>query len=449
MKKAKIIRRIIAAAVLVLLIASFSLVIYIKNNTASVVNRIIEYKQGEDSPWKFSFEDIETTFDDGTTFSGFSLFYDDMFLGRLDSVTVDKGVMGLWKFWKTDGSAITARVKGGRINLTNALASYADYKEKPHSGEFSFYDFITDRTSFVTGENITIEYDYLTGTADSLSLSYTSAGDVLTGVFTSKSIGVIYTDYKGNLINASCSFIKDEDIKITAGADKLHLSGSDAKAEFEGLLFSETTPSVAAFLSGDFLGKLEIGKGEVETKQGTVSFSDGDFLYSDTTLTGSFGDTRVNVLDVSAVTDTFCVTFDAESSFTASFDEMTVNNGPLIYTAGKTEAEGKLTDGAASLKTESIRWDMSEFTDGRIGNAVFTSVSSDVSFSDDFIVDYSAESFTADIPELESTITGNDITAAVDEKKITLSIGSITTDISSLTDGRIGEIGFKIGRAHV
>ncbi len=443
MKKSGTVGTVIFTVILVLLILSFSLLIYVRNNTASVVNRIIEYRRGKDSPWSFSFENIETGYDEKVTVRGFTLFYEDMLLVRLDSVTASSGVMGLWNFWKNEDSAISVNVKGGRINLTNAIRAYRDYEGKPHSGGFSFYDFIRERTAVVTGEDITVGYDYFSGTADTISLSYNSSDRVFCGAFTSKSIAVICSDYRGNLINAHLNFINDEDIIVKAEADKLHLSGSDVSAEFGRLSFSESTPSIQAFLSNDYFGTLRSGKGEIETEQGRLSFTSSEFDYSDETVTGTLDNTSVTVDDITAFTDALSLSMDTSASFTLSSDDIRVSNGSSVCTAGKTEIEGKLDGSKATLKTVNLKGDMREITGGRIAFSEFSSVSSVIDFTDSVILSASAESFTADVPELVSSVTGENISALFDDGKIILFAGSISSDISSLTEGRIGRIVFS------
>ena len=440
MSKAKIIRRILLVLLSLLLISGAVLFIYAGNNTASIVNAVIEHMKGEDSPWRFSFEEIETGNEEGILLTGFSLYYDDNFIARLDSITLDAGLGKMWNFWKNEGSSLSLNVKGGRVDLTAMLSAYEDYDRREVKGSFSFYDFITARNTSVSGENIVIEYDYLKGNADTISLSYDSCGSLLTGSFTSSSIGVFLSPYKGNLITAECFFTREEEITVSVAADRLDLAGNDMELKLSSLSFTESTPSLKAFLQNDFLATLYIEEGEVTTEEALASFSDTDISYSDTTMNLSFGRTEAESGSYTVSTDSFLVSLDTDTSYNASSDEFLVTDKSMSTTFTDVNVKGKMDEKRGDVSVESISGEIPLPLSGSLASFSLSSLVASYVFDDTLSATFTLPLLNAEAPSIPLEIDAETITGKLEDGKLTFSSGSVSTDFSSLTSGKITDV---------
>ena len=440
MSKAKIIRRILLVLLSLLLISGAVLFIYAVNNTASIVNAVIEHMRGEDSPWRFSFEEIETGNEEGILLTGFSLYYDDNFIARLDSITLDAGLGEMWNFWKNEGSSLSLKVKGGRVDLTAMLSAYEDYDRGEVKGSFSFYDFITTRNTSVSGENIVIEYDYLKGTADTIFLSYDSCGSLLTGSFTSSSIGVFLSPYKGNLITAECFFTREEEITVSVAADRLDLAGNDMELKLSSLSFTESTPSLKAFIQNDFLATLYIEEGEVTTEEAIASFSDTDISYSDTTMNLSFGRTEAESGSYTVSTDSFLVSLDTDTSYNASSDGFLVTDKSMSTTFSDVTVKGKMDEKRGDVSVESISGEIPLPLSGSLASFSLSSLDASYVFDDTLSATFTLPLLNAEAPSIPLEIDAETITGKLEDGKLTFSSDSVSTDFSSLTSGKITDV---------
>ncbi len=382
-------KRIVITVVLVfllLLISSLlSLLLIIRTDSAFLVNRIIDMKTDDDSPWDFSFEEIAEK-EGRIIFKGFSLSYDEDMLCYIEEGSVDLSLSALYSFWKNESSSVTAVINGGSIDLDMILSAYADYKTRDKKEGFSFYDFIIRRNVSLSGGSLSVDYDYLSSTIENIELEYTSSDEVFSGSFKAPLITSSFSGMTEKAEGASISFVRDGNIKLNAALDTIRVEGDGITGYFKSVLFEEETASVSAFLRNDYTGKLTLSEASLSQEGLELTLSDGTFSYSDNLLSGSF--VRADASGFGALTNAegISLLFTTESSYLLSCESMTAlyaSRSTLITNAC---VEGRLDGDDAAVTIESILCDFSDITGGKIGNAEGTNLTAAVTKEDGYKV---------------------------------------------------------------
>lgn len=394
MRKGKVIITIVSVVLILLAVVVLSLLVIIRTDCAFLVNRIIDMKRGEDSPWDFSFGKI-TEKDEEILFRGFSLSYEENLLCYIEEGSLDLSLSALYSFWKNEDSSVSAVVEGGSVDMTMILASYADYETKAKKGGFSFYDFITRRNVSVKAGGIHVDYDYFSSTLEDIILEYTSSDEVFSGSFNTSVIDASLSGWTGKVRDSSFSFIRDGKITLRAVLDKITVEGEGIEGEFNSVTFEEETASVSAFLKNDYTGTLALSSATLSQDGIDLGLTDGTFSYSDNLVSGSFRKADVDGMGAVMSADNVSLSCGTDSSYILScesIDAVYSGRSSLITDAS---VKGKLGSNNAAVSVKSLSSDFSDLTDEKLGITTVSSLSAEVREADGYIVRLTGDAVAA------------------------------------------------------
>lgn len=380
----RIVIKVVLVFFLLLISSLLSLLLFIRTDSAFLVNRIIDMKRGDDSPWDFSFEEIAEK-EGRIIFKGFSLSYDEDMLCYIEEGSVDLSLSALYSFWKNENSSVTAVINGGSIDLNMILSAYADYKTRDKKEGFSFYDFIIRRNVSLSGGSLSVDYDYLISTIENIELEYTSSDEVFSGSFSAPLITSSFSGMTEKAEGASISFVRDGNIKLNAVLDTIRVEDDGITGYFKSVLFEEETASVSAFLRNDYTGKLTLSEASLSQDGLELTLSDGTFSYSDNLLSGSFVRADASGFGAQTNAEGISLSFTTESSYLLSCESMTAIYASRSTLITNASVEGRL-DGDAAVTIENILSDFSDITGGKIGKAEGTNLTAAVTKEDGYKV---------------------------------------------------------------
>ncbi len=390
MRKGKVIITIVSVVLILLAAVVLSLLVIIRTDCAFLVNRIIDMKRGEDSPWDFSFGKIAEK-DGEILFRGFSLSYEENLLCYIEEGSLDLSLSALYSFWKNGDSSVSAVVEGGSVDLTMILASYADYETRDKKGTFSFYDFITRRNVSVKAGGIHVDYDYFSSTLENIILEYTSQDEVFSGSFNTSVIDASLSGWTGKVRGAAFSFIRDGNITLRAVLDKITVEGEGIEGEFNSVTFEEETASVSAFLKNDYTGTLALSSATLSREGIDITLNDGTFSYSDNLVSGSFRKADADGMGAVMTADNVSLSCGTDSSYMISCESMNVSYSSNNTCITNASVRGRLGEDNASVIAQSLYSDYSDMTAGKIGMVRAGNLSAEVTNAEGYTVSLSGE----------------------------------------------------------
>lgn len=385
MRKGKVIITISSFILILLFTAVISLLIIIRTDCAFLVNRIIDMKRGDDSPWDFSFEAIAEKGEE-LLFRGFSLSYDEENLCYIEEGSVDLSLSSLYFFWKNEDSFVTAVIDGGSVDLTKILASYADYETREEKGAFSFYDFITRRNVYVEADDIYVDYDYFSSTLENIILEYTSSDEVFSGSFNASLIDASLSGWTEKVTDSSFSFVRDGNITLRAVLDKITVEGDGIKGAFNSVTFEEETDSVSAFLKNDYTGTLALSSAVLSQEGIDLLLTDGSFSYSDNLVSGTFRKADAEGIGAVMSADKVFLSFGTDSSYMLSCGSMNAVYSGRSSLITDASVKGRLGEDNAAVCAASLSFDFSDLTDGKLGMTTVSGLSAEVAKTDGYNV---------------------------------------------------------------
>ncbi len=385
MRKGKVIITILSLILILLLSAVISLLIIIRTDCAFLVNRIIDMKRGDDSPWDFSFEEIAEKGEE-LLFRGFSLSYDEENLCYIEEGSVGLSLSSLYSFWKNEGSFVTAVIDGGSVDLTKILSSYADYETRDKKGAFSFYDFITRRNVYIEADDIYVDYDDFSSTLENIILEYTSRDEVFSGSFNTSLIDASLSGWTGKVTDSSFSFVSDGNITLRAVLDKITVEGDGIRGEFRSVAFEEETASLSVFLKNDYTGTLALSSAALSQEGLDITLNEGTFSYNDNLVSGTFDKAEAVGMGVVMSADNVFLSFGTDSSYVLSCGSMNAVYSGRSSLITDASVKGRLGSNNAAVSAASLSSDFSDLTDGKLGMTTVSGLSAEVIRSDGYNV---------------------------------------------------------------
>lgn len=390
MRKGKVIITVVSVILVLLVTAFISLLVIIRTDCAFLVNRIIDIKRGDDSPWDFSFEKISEK-GERLLFEGFRLSYDDENLCYIEVGSVDLSLSSLYSFWKNEDSFVSASIDGGSVDLTMILASYADYETREKRSAFSFYDFITARNVYVEADDIIVDYDYFTSTLENIILSYTSSDEVFSGSFNTSLIDASLSPWTGKVKGSSFSFVRDGNITLRAVLDQITIEGEDIEGEFNGVTFEEETDSLSAFLKNEYKGTLTLSSASLSENDLDITLEDGRFSYNDNLLSGTFTTSTAEGMGAVMNAEKVSLFFSTDSSYVFSCESMNVSYSSNNTCITNASVRGILGEDNASVTAQNLYSDFSDMTAGKIGKMTAGNLSAEVTNAEGYTVSLTGE----------------------------------------------------------
>ena len=390
MRKGKVIITVVSVILVLLVTAFISLLVIIRTDCAFLVNRIIDIKRGDDSPWDFSFEKISEK-GERLLFEGFRLSYDDENLCYIEVGSVDLSLSSLYSFWKNEDSFVSASIDGGSVDLTMILASYADYETREKRSAFSFYDFITARNVYVEADDIIVDYDYFTSTLENIILSYTSSDEVFSGSFNTSLIDASLSPWTGKVKGSSFSFVRDGNITLRAVLDQITIEGEGIEGEFNGVTFEEETDSLSAFLKNEYKGTLTLSSASLSENDLDITLEDGRFSYNDNLLSGTFTTSTAEGMGAVMNAEKVSLFFSTDSSYLLSCESMNVSYSSNNTCITNASVRGILGEDNASVTAQSLYSDFSDMTAGKIGMMTAGNLSAEVTNAEGYTVSLTGE----------------------------------------------------------
>ena len=390
MRKGKVIITVVSVILVLLVTAFISLLVIIRTDCAFLVNRIIDIKRGDDSPWDFSFEKISEK-GERLLFEGFRLSYDDVNLCYIEEGSVDLSLSSLYSFWKNEDSFVSASIDGGSVDLTMILASYADYETREKRSAFSFYDFITARNVYVEADDIIVDYDYFTSTLENIILSYTSSDEVFSGSFNTSLIDASLSPWTGKVKGSSFSFVRDGNITLRAVLDQITIEGEGIEGEFNGVTFEEETDSLSAFLKNEYKGTLTLSSASLSENDLDITLEDGRFSYNDNLLSGTFTTSTAEGMGAVMNAEKVSLFFSTDSSYLLSCESMNVSYSSNNTCITNASVRGILGEDNASVTAQSLYSDFSDMTAGQIGMMTAGNLSAEVTNAEGYTVSLTGE----------------------------------------------------------
>lgn len=390
MRKGKVIITVVSVILVLLVTAFISLLVIIRTDCAFLVNRIIDIKRGDDSPWDFSFEKISEK-GERLLFEGFRLSYDDENLCYIEEGSVDLSLSSLYSFWKNEDSFVSASIDGGSVDLTMILASYADYETREKRSAFSFYDFITARNVYVEADDIIVDYDYFTSTLENIILSYTSSDEVFSGSFNTSLIDASLSPWTGKVKGSSFSFVRDGNITLRAVLDQITIEGEGIEGEFNGVTFEEETDSLSAFLKNEYKGTLTLSSASLSENDLDITLEDGRFSYNDNLLSGTFTTSTAEGMGAVMNAEKVSLFFSTDSSYLLSCESMNVSYSSNNTCITNASVRGILGEDNASVTAQNLYSDFSDMTAGKIGKMTAGNLSAEVTNAEGYTVSLTGE----------------------------------------------------------
>lgn len=390
MRKGKVIITVVSVILVLLVTAFISLLVIIRTDCAFLVNRIIDIKRGDDSPWDFSFEKISEK-GERLLFEGFRLSYDDENLCYIEVGSVDLSLSSLYSFWKNEDSFVSASIDGGSVDLTMILASYADYETREKRSAFSFYDFITARNVYVEADDIIVDYDYFTSTLENIILSYTSSDEVFSGSFNTSLIDASLSPWTGKVKGSSFSFVRDGNITLRAVLDQITIEGEGIEGEFNGVTFEEETDSLSAFLKNEYKGTLTLSSASLSENDLDITLEDGRFSYNDNLLSGTFTTSTAEGMGAVMNAEKVSLFFSTDSSYVLSCESMNVSYSSNNTCITNASVRGILGEDNASVTAQNLYSDFSDMTAGKIGKMTAGNLSAEVTNAEGYTVSLTGE----------------------------------------------------------
>lgn len=390
MRKGKVIITVVSVILVLLVTAFISLLVIIRTDCAFLVNRIIDIKRGDDSPWDFSFEKISEK-GERLLFEGFRLSYDDENLCYIEVGSVDLSISSLYSFWKNEDSFVSASIDGGSVDLTMILASYADYETREKRSAFSFYDFITARNVYVEADDIIVDYDYFTSTLENIILSYTSSDEVFSGSFNTSLIDASLSPWTGKVKGSSFSFVRDGNITLRAVLDQITIEGEGIEGEFNGVTFEEETDSLSAFLKNEYKGTLTLSSASLSENDLDITLEDGRFSYNDNLLSGTFTTSTAEGMGAVMNAEKVSLFFSTDSSYVLSCESMNVSYSSNNTCITNASVRGILGEDNASVTAQNLYSDFSDMTAGKIGKMTAGNLSAEVTNAEGYTVSLTGE----------------------------------------------------------